>query len=75
MDWYLPSKDKRPSPMVINIQGGGWNYDVKNCKPVLILSLKKNLQLLTLNTGNSTRCYKKYKMCIDLCNKKCKNNL
>jgi acetyl esterase/lipase len=25
MDLYLPSKDKSPSPVVINIHGGGWN--------------------------------------------------
>jgi len=29
MDIYLPSKDKRPTPVVINIHGGGWNHGVK----------------------------------------------
>lgn len=29
MDIYLPSKDKGPSPVVINIHGGGWNKGVK----------------------------------------------
>lgn len=29
MDLYLPSKDKGPSPVVINIHGGGWNKGVK----------------------------------------------
>ncbi|WP_017257562.1 alpha/beta hydrolase [Pedobacter arcticus] len=29
MDLYLPSKDKAPSPVVINIHGGGWNHGEK----------------------------------------------
>jgi len=29
MDIYLPSKEKGPSPVVINIHGGGWNHGVK----------------------------------------------
>jgi acetyl esterase/lipase len=29
MDLYLPPKDKGPSPVVINIHGGGWNKGVK----------------------------------------------
>lgn len=29
MDIYLPSKDKGPTPVVINIHGGGWNHGVK----------------------------------------------
>ena len=29
MDIYLPPKDKGPSPVVINIHGGGWNHGVK----------------------------------------------
>jgi acetyl esterase/lipase len=29
MDIYLPSKDKAPTPVVINIHGGGWNKGVK----------------------------------------------
>src|SRR5688572_8601359 len=29
MDLYLPSKDKGPTPIVINIHGGGWNKGVK----------------------------------------------
>lgn len=29
MDLYLPSKDKAPTPVVINIHGGGWNKGVK----------------------------------------------
>jgi len=29
MDIYLPSKDNRPTPVVINIHGGGWNKGVK----------------------------------------------
>lgn len=29
MDLYLPPKDKAPSPIVINIHGGGWNKGVK----------------------------------------------
>ena len=29
MDLYLPSKDKGPTPVVINIHGGGWNHGVK----------------------------------------------
>ncbi len=29
MDLYLVSKDKAPSPVVINIHGGGWNHGVK----------------------------------------------
>lgn len=29
MDLYLPPKDKGPSPVVINIHGGGWNHGVK----------------------------------------------
>jgi acetyl esterase/lipase len=29
MDVYLPAKDKGPTPIVINIHGGGWNHGVK----------------------------------------------
>lgn len=29
MDIYLPPKEKGPSPVVINIHGGGWNHGVK----------------------------------------------
>ena len=29
MDIYLPSKDNKPTPVVINIHGGGWNHGVK----------------------------------------------
>ncbi|MBS1510188.1 MAG: alpha/beta hydrolase [Bacteroidetes bacterium] len=29
MDFYLPAKDKGPTPIVINIHGGGWNHGVK----------------------------------------------
>jgi acetyl esterase/lipase len=29
MDLYLPPKAKGPSPVVINIHGGGWNHGVK----------------------------------------------
>lgn len=29
MDLYLPAKEKRPSPVIINIHGGGWNHGVK----------------------------------------------
>lgn len=29
MDLYLPPKEKGPSPLVINIHGGGWNHGVK----------------------------------------------
>ncbi|HTN22192.1 MAG TPA: alpha/beta hydrolase [Pelobium sp.] len=29
MDLYLPSKDKGPSPAIINIHGGGWNHGEK----------------------------------------------
>ena len=29
LDLYLPPKDKGPSPIVINIHGGGWNHGVK----------------------------------------------
>ena len=29
MDVYLPPKEKGPSPVVINIHGGGWNKGVK----------------------------------------------
>ena len=29
MDLYLPPKDKGPSPVIINIHGGGWNKGVK----------------------------------------------
>lgn len=32
MDIYLPSKDKGPSPVVINIHGGGWNKGVKEAQ-------------------------------------------
>jgi acetyl esterase/lipase len=28
-DFYLPPKNQRPSPLVINIHGGGWNHGVK----------------------------------------------
>ncbi|OSZ77254.1 lipase [Chitinophagaceae bacterium IBVUCB2] len=29
MDIYMPAKDKGPSPVVINIHGGGWNKGVR----------------------------------------------
>jgi acetyl esterase/lipase len=29
MDLYLPSKKNMPSPVIINIHGGGWNHGVK----------------------------------------------
>ncbi len=29
MDLYLPPKEKGPTPVVINIHGGGWNHGVK----------------------------------------------
>jgi acetyl esterase/lipase len=29
LDLYLPPKDKGPSPVIINIHGGGWNHGVK----------------------------------------------
>ena len=29
MDIYLPPQDKGPTPVVINIHGGGWNKGVK----------------------------------------------
>ncbi|MEZ5029412.1 MAG: alpha/beta hydrolase [Ferruginibacter sp.] len=29
MDIYLPPKDNKPTPVVINIHGGGWNHGVK----------------------------------------------
>lgn len=29
MDLYLPPKEKGPSPVLINIHGGGWNHGVK----------------------------------------------
>jgi acetyl esterase/lipase len=29
MDLYMPSKDKGPTPILINIHGGGWNKGVK----------------------------------------------
>ena len=29
MDVYMPAKDKGPTPVVINIHGGGWNHGVK----------------------------------------------
>lgn len=29
MDIYLPSKKNKPSPVVINIHGGGWNHGTK----------------------------------------------
>jgi acetyl esterase/lipase len=29
MDLYLPPKEKGPSPVVINIHGGGWNHGTK----------------------------------------------
>ncbi len=29
MDVYMPAKDKGPTPIVINIHGGGWNHGVK----------------------------------------------
>jgi acetyl esterase/lipase len=29
MDLYLPPKEKAPTPVVINIHGGGWNHGTK----------------------------------------------
>jgi acetyl esterase/lipase len=29
MDLYIPSKDKGPTPILINIHGGGWNKGIK----------------------------------------------
>jgi acetyl esterase/lipase len=47
MDIYLPPKESEPTPVVINIHGGGWNKGVKEsvrtfdttliaCKPLVV---------------------------------------
>jgi acetyl esterase/lipase len=42
MDLYLPPKSARPTPLVINIHGGGWNHGVKESQTGFSTFFKMN---------------------------------
>ena len=57
MDIYLPPKDKGPSPVVINIHGGGWNKGVKESQTGFSTFFKKGFAVANIEyrlTGHAT---------------------
>ncbi len=57
MDLYLPPVDKGPSPVVINIHGGGWNHGVKESQSGFSTFFKKGFAVLNIEyrlTGQAT---------------------
>jgi len=57
MDIYLPPKDKGPSPVVINIHGGGWNKGVKESQTGFSTFFKKGFAVANIEyrlTGQAT---------------------
>lgn len=57
MDLYLRPKGKRPSPLVINIHGGGWNHDVKESQTDFNAFFKKGFTVANIEyrlTGKAT---------------------
>lgn len=57
MDLYLPSKDKGPSAIVINIHGGGWNKGVKESQTGFNTFFKQGFAVANIEyrlTGQAT---------------------
>ncbi len=57
MDIYLPSKEKGPSPVVINIHGGGWNKGVKESQTGFNTFFKQGFAVANIEyrlTGQAT---------------------
>ena len=57
MDIYLPPKDKGPSPVVINIHGGGWNKGVRESQTGFNTFFKMGFAVANISyrlTGHST---------------------
>ncbi len=57
MDIYLPPKEKGPSPVVINIHGGGWNKGVKESQTGFNTFFKQGFAVANIEyrlTGQAT---------------------
>jgi acetyl esterase/lipase len=57
MDLYLPSKEKGPSPVVINIHGGGWNKGAKESQTGFSTFFKAGFAVANISyrlTGQAT---------------------
>ena len=57
MDLYLPPKEKGPSPVVINIHGGGWNKGVKESQTGFNTFFKMGFAVANISyrlTGHTT---------------------
>ena len=57
MDLYLPAKEKGPSPVLINIHGGGWNKGVKESQTGFNTFFKKGFAVANISyrlTGQAT---------------------
>jgi acetyl esterase/lipase len=57
MDIYLPPKEKGPSPVVINIHGGGWNKGVKESQTGFSTFFKQGFAVANIEyrlTGQAT---------------------
>jgi len=57
MDLYLPPKEGKPSPVVINIHGGGWNKGVKESQTGFNTFFKKGFAVANIAyrlTGQAT---------------------
>jgi acetyl esterase/lipase len=57
LDLYLPPKEKGPSPLVINIHGGGWNKGVKESQTGFNTFFKKGFAVANIEyrlTGQAT---------------------
>src|SRR6218665_1249223 len=57
MDLYLPPKEKGPSPVVINIHGGGWNKGVKESQTGFNTFFKQGFAVANIEyrlTGQAT---------------------
>ena len=48
MDLYLPPKSKGPSPVIINIHGGGWNKGVKESQTGYNTFFKKDFAVANI---------------------------
>ena len=57
MDLYIPPKSKGPSPVIINIHGGGWNKGVKESQTGYNTFFKKDFAVANIEyrlTGQAT---------------------
>lgn len=57
MDLYLPLKSGKPSPMLINIHGGGWNHGVKESQTGFSTFFKEGFAVANIEyrlTGQAT---------------------